>query len=240
MHIDILAFAAHPDDAELGCAGILYKAKQQGYTTGICDLTQGELGTRGTPEIRQKEAEKAKEILQLDLRINAKFRDGFFNLDEYHIRKIIEIIRTYTPTLLLVNAPEDRHPDHGKACRLVKEAAFLSGLQRIETVVEGTVQKAHRPEKIYSYIQDKYLEPDIVVDITDVWAIKQKAILAYQSQFYNPNSNEPQTYISTPHFLQAVVARAQEMGHKIYADYGEGLIAHQKTGITKIQSLFLY
>ncbi len=238
MHIDILAFAAHPDDAELACSGILYKAKQQGFTTGICDLTQGELGTRGTSEIRKQEAEKAKQILNLDIRTNAKLKDGFFYADEYHIKTIIEILRMYTPTVILINAPEDRHPDHGKACQLVKEAAFLSGLRRIETVVNGNTQKAHRPEKVYSYIQDKYLEPDVVVDISDVWEIKKQAILAYQSQFYNPNSNEPETYISSPHFLQFVTARAQEMGHKIYADYGEGLIAHQKTAIKDIQNLF--
>jgi bacillithiol biosynthesis deacetylase BshB1 len=238
MHIDILAFAAHPDDAELACSGILYKAKQQGFSTGICDLTQGELGTRGTPQIRMQEAEKAKQILNLDLRINANFKDGFFYADEYHIKTLIEIIRTHTPTVILINAPEDRHPDHGKACQLLKEAAFLSGLRRIETVSEGNIQKAYRPDKIYSYIQDKYLEPHLVVDISEVWEIKKQAILAYQSQFHNPNSNEPETYISSLHFLQSVTARAQEMGHKIYADYGEGLITHQKMGITKIRSLF--
>ncbi|MCS7077716.1 MAG: bacillithiol biosynthesis deacetylase BshB1 [Bacteroidia bacterium] len=238
MHVDILAFAAHPDDAELSCAGILYKAKQQGFTTGICDLTQGELGSRGTAQIRKEEAEKAKHILDLDIRVNAQFRDGFFYLDEPHIKKIIQIIRTYTPSIIFINAPEDRHPDHGKACYLVKEAAFLSGLRRIETITNDSVQKAHRPDKIYSYIQDKYLEPDIVVDITDVWEIKKQAILAYQSQFYNPHSTEPETYISTPHFLQAVTARAQEMGHKIYADYGEGLITHQKINVKDIEFLF--
>lgn len=238
MHIDILAFAAHPDDAELACSGILYKAKQQGFTTGICDLTQGELGTRGTPEIRRQEAEKAKEILNLDTRLNAQLRDGFFYTDEYHIRVVIEILRRYTPTVILINAPEDRHPDHGKACHLIKESAFLSGLRRIETVSQGIVQKPHRPDKIYSYIQDRYLEPDLVVDISEAWEVKKKAILAYKSQFYDPNSQEPETYISSPHFLQAVTARAQEMGHKIYVDYGEGLISHQKTGIRDIQNLF--
>jgi len=238
MHIDILAFAAHPDDAELACSGILCKAKQQGFSTGICDLTQGELGTRGTPEIRKQEAEKAAKILNLDVRINAKFKDGFFYADEYHIKTLIEIIRTYTPTIILINAPEDRHPDHGKACQLLKEASFLSGLRRIETVADGNIQKAHRPDKVYSYIQDRYLEPDLVVDITEVWEVKKQAILAYQSQFYNPNSNEPETYISSPHFLQAVTARAQEMGHKIYADFGEGLISYQKIGVKKIENLF--
>jgi bacillithiol biosynthesis deacetylase BshB1 len=237
MHIDILAFAAHPDDAELACSGILYIAKQQGFSTGICDLTQGELGTRGTPEIRKQEAEKAAQILNLDVRINAKFKDGFFYADEYHIKTLIEIIRTYTPNIILINAPEDRHPDHGKACQLLKEASFLSGLRRIETVVDGNIQKAHRPDKVYSYIQDRYLEPDLVVDITEAWEVKKQAILAYQSQFYNPNSNEPETYISSPHFLQAVTARAQEMGHKIYADFGEGLISYQKIGVKRIENL---
>lgn len=238
MHIDILAFAAHPDDAELSCSGILYKAKQEGFSTGICDLTRGELGTRGTVDIRKQESEKAAQILNLDIRTNAGLRDGFFYVDEYHIKTIIEIIRTYTPTIILINAPEDRHPDHGKACQLVKEASFLSGLRRIETVLDGNLQKAHRPDKIYSYVQDKYLEPDIVIDISPFWEIKKQAILAYQSQFYNPHSNEPETYISSLHFLQFITARAQEMGHKIYADYGEGLITHQKINIKSIESLF--
>lgn len=238
MIVDIMAFAAHPDDAELSCSGILALAKPQNLRTAICDVTYGELGTRGSVDIRKQESEAASHILQLDERINLGLRDGFFTSDEASMMAIIKVLRTYQPRIILINAPEDRHPDHGKGCALVKQAAFLSGLRRIETVVNDQVQTAFRPEKVFSYIQDRYLEPDVVVDISTVWETKLASILAYKSQFYDENSTEPSTYISSNYYLSFVKARAEEMGHKINVPYGEGLISHQKLGIKNIHDLF--
>jgi N-acetylglucosamine malate deacetylase 1 len=225
--IDVLAFAAHPDDAELGCSGTLLKMKAQGKTIGIVDLTRGELGTRGSIEIRAKEAAHAADILDLDVRINLGLADGFFRNDEVHQRAIIVAIRRFQPEVILINAPTDRHPDHGRGSELVRDAAFLAGLGKIETEFEGQPQVAWRPKKVWKYIQDHLIFPDFVVEITPFIESKMASIQAFSSQFYNPNSDEPETYISSQNFLEQVRARAREMGHLIGAAYGEGFITEK-------------
>jgi bacillithiol biosynthesis deacetylase BshB1 len=231
MKLDILVMAAHPDDAELSCAGTILKHIAEGKKVGIVDFTQGELGTRGTPEIRLKESADATKILGLHARENLCIRDGFFINDEETQLKLIEIIRKYQPEVVLANALEDRHPDHGKGAQLAIDACFLSGLRQIKT---GDLS-AWRPKQVYHYIQDRYLEPDFVIDITAHWDQKEAAIRAFKSQFFDPNSVEPASYISSPDFLNFIQARAMEMGHKIGVKYGEGF---QKQGPLEVK-LFL-
>jgi bacillithiol biosynthesis deacetylase BshB1 len=231
MKLDILVMAAHPDDAELSCAGTILKHIAEGKKVGIVDFTQGELGTRGTPEIRLKESADATKILGLHARENLGIRDGFFINDEETQLKLIEIIRKYQPEVVLANALEDRHPDHGKGAQLAIDACFLSGLRQIKT---GDLS-AWRPKQVYHYIQDRYLEPDFVIDITAHWDQKEAAIRAFKSQFFDPNSVEPASYISSPDFLNFIQARAMEMGHKIGVKYGEGF---QKQGPLEVK-LFL-
>ena len=228
MKLDILAFAAHPDDIELSAAGTLMKHIAEGKTVGIVDLTQGELGSRGTIETRYQEAELASKILGISARVNLKMEDGFFTDSEENKRLIIEQIRRFQPRIVLANAIEDRHPDHARAAKLVSDACFLAGLRKIETSWDGESQSAHRPKAVYHYIQDRYLEPDFVIDITAHWDQKEAAIRAFKSQFFDPNSAEPASYISSPDFLNFIQARAMEMGHKIGAKYGEGFQS-QKT-----------
>lgn len=224
MKLDILVMAAHPDDAELSCAGTILKHISAGKKVGIVDFTRGELGTRGTPEIRLQESADATKILGLHARENLGIRDGFFRNDEETQLKLIEVIRKYQPDIVLANALEDRHPDHGKGAQLAIDACFLSGLRQIKT---GNLP-AWRPAQIYHYIQDRYLEPDFVVDISANWDQKEAAIRAFKSQFFDPNSAEPASYISSPDFLNFIQARAMEMGHKIGVKYGEGFQS-QKT-----------
>jgi bacillithiol biosynthesis deacetylase BshB1 len=207
MKLDVLAFGVHPDDVELGCAGTLLVAIAEGKKVGIIDLTQGELGTRGTAETRKIEATNAAEILGVHVRENLKMADGFFQNDEQHQRKIIETIRKYQPTVILCNAPEDRHPDHGRSAKLVSDAAFLSGLRKIVTNYDGKMQDAWRPTYVFHYIQARYLKPDFIVDISAHHEVKLKSILAYTTQFHDPNSSEPQTFISSPQFLESVKSR---------------------------------
>ncbi|MBC7650517.1 MAG: bacillithiol biosynthesis deacetylase BshB1, partial [Deinococcales bacterium] len=202
MKVDILAFGVHPDDVELGCSGTIIAAIAEGKTVGIIDLTQGELGTRGTIDTRYKEAAEAAEIMGVSIRENLKMADGFFQNDEAHQRLIIAAIRKYQPEIILCNATEDRHPDHGRSAKLVSDAAFLSGLRKITTNSEGSYQVAWRPKYIFHYIQDRFIQPSFVVDITAYHDKKIAAILAYKTQFFSADTNEPQTYISTPHFLQ--------------------------------------
>ena len=235
MKVDILAFGAHPDDVELGAAGTLAKEISLGKTVGIIDLTQGELGTRGSAEIRLQEAAKAKEVLGAKVRENLKFRDGFFLNDEAHQRAIIEKIRQYQPEIVLCNAIDDRHIDHGKGSKLVSNACFLSGLRRIETSFEGEVQTAWRPKVVYHYIQWKNLTPDIVVDITGFMDTKVAAVLAYSSQFYDSNSNEPTTPISDKNFLDSVTYRARDLGRLIGTDFAEGFICER---VPAVENLF--
>lgn len=235
MKVDILVIAAHPDDAELACSGTIAKHIEKGYKVAILDLTQGELGTRGNIETRAFEANKASEILKLTHRSNAKLRDGFFESVEEQLKKIISYIRFYQPSIVIGNAPEDRHPDHGRAGGMIERAVFLSGLVKIETSYDGSAQSPWRPNHYFQYIQDRLLTPDFIVDITPYWETKLHSIQAYSTQFYDPNSKEPTTYISRPEFLSYIEARAIEFGHAIGVKYGEGFISKK---ILQVDSLF--
>lgn len=233
MKVDILAFGAHPDDIELGCGGSIALAIAQGKTVGLIDLTRGELGTRGSAEIRAKEAENAAALLQVSFRKNLDFRDAFFTNDEAHQRSIIQQLRTHQPSIVLCNAVEDRHIDHAKGSQLVSDACFLSGLQKIETLdEEGNPQKAWRPKQVYHYIQWKEIEPDFVVDISEHLDRKIEAIKAYSSQFYDPHSKEPSTPISSQNFIESVRYRAKNFGRLSNADAAEGFTT-EKTPLIK-------
>lgn len=237
MKLDILAFGVHPDDVELSCAGVLLVEQKNGKKTGIIDLTQGELGTRGTAATRKAEAAEAAKILGVDVRENLEMADGFLQNDEAHQRKIISAIRAYQPEIILCNAPEDRHPDHGKSSKLVADAAFLSGLMKIETELNGSLQQAWRPKYVFRYIQDRFLQPDFVVDITDVFEQKIEAIKAYKTQFNSTDGNEPQTYISTPDFLDSVIYRHKWFGKMIGVKYAEGFITEKMIGIKNFDAI---
>lgn len=237
MKLDVLAFGVHPDDVELSCAGVLLVEKLKGNKIGIIDLTRGELGTRGNAATRQQEANDAAKILGVDARENLEMADGFFANDELHQRKIITAIRTYQPEIILCNAPDDRHPDHGRSASLVADASFLSGLLKIETSVNGKKQMAWRPKYVFNYIQDKFLTPDFVIDITDVFDQKLEAIKAFSTQFHNTDSNEPQTYISTPDFLDSVVYRHKWFGKMIGVKYAEGFISQKMIGFNNFEAL---
>ncbi len=228
--LDFLAFGVHPDDVELSCAGTLLVEKLNGKKVGIIDLTQGELGTRGTASTRKKEADAAAKILGIGTRENLKMADGFFANDEAHQRKIIAAIRTYQPEIIFCNAPSDRHPDHGRSARLVADAAFLCGLPKIKTTVKGTQQQPWKAKYVFNYIQDKLLQPDFVVDITSVFEQKMESIKAYGTQFYSKENNGPQTYISTPDFLDSVVYRHKWFGKMIGVKYAEGFITEKMIG----------
>ncbi len=231
MKLDILAFAAHPDDVELSCAGTLMKHIDQGKKVGIIDLTQGELGTRGDSHLRLEEAEMAGNLMGIHARENLQMKDGFFDTDEENKRKIIHMIRKYQPTVVLANALEDRHPDHARAAKLVADASFLSGLRRIETSENGMPQHSHRPSVVYHYIQDYYLQPDIIVDVTAYAEKKFEAIKAFKSQFYNPESNEPTTPISGADFMDFIEGRMMQYGRVIGARYGEGFNVSRPVGV---------
>lgn len=222
MKLDILAFSAHPDDVELTCSATIIKHIKAGKKVGVVDLTQGELGTRGSAAIRSVEAKNASEILGLSARENLKMKDGFFEPTEENKLKIIAAIRKYQPTIVLANSVKDRHPDHGKASSLVSDACFLAGLRKISTEYDGKPQAAWRPELVYHYIQDYYIKPDFIVDVSEFFEQKIQSIKAYQSQFFDPNSKEPETPISGESFMQAIVSRAREYGRLIKAEYGEG------------------
>ena len=238
MKINILAIAAHPDDVELSCAGTLMVHQKKGFTTGIIDLTQGEMGTRGTPEMRLKEAEASAEILKLSVRRNLNLGDSFFENNKENQLIIAKEIRTYQPDMVLTNAKFDRHPDHGRGAELVTQACFLAGLKKIETKDdEGNPQKPWRPKKIYHAIQSTAVMPDFLVDISDVMDEKMESIKAYQSQFFDPNSKEPETYISRPEFLDMITSRAQEFGHRIQVKYAEGFTTDQPLGVKDLYHL---
>lgn len=235
--IDILAFAAHPDDVELSAAGTLLKHKALGYSIGIVDLTQGELGSRGTIESRYSEAAAAAAILKLDARVNLKMADGFFTHSEENLRLIIEQIRRFRPKIVLANAITDRHPDHGKGSSLISEACFLAGLKKIETTWDGALQDAYRPQVVYHYIQDRMIKPDFVVDVTDFVEQKFEAIKAYKSQFWDPNSTEPQTPISGKEFFEFLRGRMAEFGRGIGTQYAEGFTAERYVGVNDLMDL---
>lgn len=237
MNLDLLIFAAHPDDAELGCSGTILRYIAAGKKVGIVDLTRGELGTRGTAETRDIETAESNRILGLHVRENLGMRDGFFQNDEEHQLKIIQMIRKYTPEIVFSNALHDRHPDHGKAADLVSDAVFLSGLPKIKTEIDGLEQNAFRPRLLLHYIQDRYIEPDILVDVTEFWDKKMQCIRAFKTQFFNPDSDEKETYISTPYFLKVVEARSRELGKAIGAEHAEGFISRKLLGIDNLFDL---
>jgi len=237
MKLDILAFAAHPDDIELSAAGTLMKHIAEGKTVGIVDLTQGELGSRGTIETRYEEADTASKIMGISVRVNLKMADGFFNDSEENKRLIIEQIRRFQPKIVLANAIEDRHPDHGRAAKLVSESCFLSGLRKIETSWEGESQNAHRPKAVYHYIQDHYLKADFCVDVTDFVDRKIEAIKAYKTQFYDPNSKEPVTPISGEEFFDFIKGRMMQYGRPIGAKYAEGFTVERELGVNSFDDL---
>jgi bacillithiol biosynthesis deacetylase BshB1 len=230
MKLDILAFGVHPDDVELSCAGSLLVEQNNGKKTGIIDLTEGELGTRGSAEIRKKESAEAAKILGVEIRENLEMADGFLQNDEAHQRKVIKAIRSFQPEIIFCNAPEDRHPDHGRSSKMVADAAFLSGLMKIETAVKDIAQEAWRPKYVFRYIQDRMLKPDFVIDITPVFEKKIEAIKAYKTQFHSKDTAEPETYISTPDFLDSVIYRHKWFGKMIGVKYAEGFISEKMVG----------
>jgi bacillithiol biosynthesis deacetylase BshB1 len=237
MKLQILAIGVHPDDVELGCAGTLLAAIEEGKSVGILDLTRGELGTRGTVETRKVEARNAADILGVQVRENLGMADGFFQNDEAHQRLLISAIRKYQPDIILANAPEDRHPDHGRSAKLISDAAFLSGLRKIETQIEGVAQEAWRPAYVFHYIQDRFIQPSFVIDISKHMEKKIESVLAYTTQFYNPDLNEPQTYISSPQFIESVKARAMMLGKRIGVEYAEGYISEKMIGIKSLDNI---
>jgi N-acetylglucosamine malate deacetylase 1 len=234
MELDVLAFAAHPDDVELSAAGTLMSHIDKGYKVGILDFTRGELGSRGSADLRDIEARDSSEILGLHARENLRFADGFFENNKEHQIEIIKIIRKYRPKIVLLNAPEDRHPDHGKAAQLGSDACFLSGLLKIETKLSGEFQKAWRPTFVYHYVQDRILPHDFVVDVTPFFDRKIQAIKAFKSQFYDPQSKEPSTYISDPKYFDYIEARMVEYGHSIGVKYAEGFIKQRQIGVNNL------
>ena len=237
MKLDILAFGAHPDDVELGCSGTIAKEISLGKKVGIIDLTRGELGTRGSVEIRNSESAKASEILGVTVRENLDMRDGFFLNDEAHQLKIIEMIRKYQPEMVLCNAISDRHIDHGKGSKLVSDACFLSGLVKIETELNGEKQQSWRPKVVYHYIQWQNIEPDFVVDISQFIDKKMESVLAYSSQFYDPNSKEPVSPITSKNFLNSVKYRAQDLGRLVGVEYAEGFTTERYLAVNSLGDL---
>jgi N-acetylglucosamine malate deacetylase 1 len=237
MKLDILAFGAHPDDVELGCAGTILKEIALGKTVGIVDLTRGELGTRGSADLRDQEAAAAAQILGVSVRENLRFRDGFFVNDEAHQLEVIQMIRKYQPEIVLCNAIEDRHIDHGKGSQLVSDACFLSGLMKIATQLDGQTQQVWRPKLVYHYIQWKDIKPDFVVDITGFTDKKVDSILAYRSQFYDPNSNEPESPITSKNFLESLNYRSRDFGRLVGVDHAEGFTVERYLAVNSLGDL---
>ena len=238
MKVDILVFAAHPDDAELSCSGTVARHVADGKKVGVIDLTRGELGTRGNPEKRRTEALKSKEILKLVFRDNLEMPDGFFNLSKENILSVARSVREYQPDIVLANAIHDRHPDHGRAAKLVEEACFYSGLMKIDLMdSDGKPLDAWRPKAVYHYIQSNYIEPDFIVDITGFWEIKKSSIMAFDSQFFDPESEEPETFISSPGFLDFIESRCKMWGHLIGTRYGEGFTVNRNIGVKDLFDL---
>ncbi|MBT8223751.1 MAG: bacillithiol biosynthesis deacetylase BshB1 [Eudoraea sp.] len=240
MKLDILVFGSHPDDAELGAGATIAKEIANGKKVGIVDLTRGELGTRGTPELRDKEAKKAGDILGLTLRINLEFADGFFVNDKEHQLQVIEVLRRYRPEIVLCNAVDDRHIDHAKGSNLVSDACFLSGLVKVDSKWAGDDewQDPWRPRQVYHYIQWKNLEPDFVVDVSDFIDKKMEAIAAYASQFYDPKSDEPETPISSKNFTDSIRYRARDLGRLVGVEYAEGFTVERHIGVKQLSDIF--
>ena len=240
MKLDLLAFGVHPDDIELSCAGTLLVEKNNNKKIGIIDFTKGELGTRGTAETRKQEAENSAKVLGVEIRENLEMADGFFLNDTENKLKIIEVLRKYRPDIILGNAPDDRHPDHGRASQLLTDAAFLAGLLKIETRdKDGNLQEPWRPKYVLNYIQDSYLQPDFVIDVSDVFDKKIEAIKAFTTQFHTAKETgeEPQTYISSPEFLESVINRAKMFGRMTGVKYAEGFLSKKMIGLRSLDSL---
>jgi bacillithiol biosynthesis deacetylase BshB1 len=235
--LDILAFGAHPDDIEISCGGTIIRSIQEGKKVGFIDLTGGELGSRGSKELRLQEAEKAAVKMGLSLRENLHFRDCHFVNDEWHRLKIIEKIRQFRPTIVLANSPSDRHPDHAKASELVREACFYSGLSKIETFHNGEPQESWRPQSVFMYIQDYYLTPSFVVDVTEFWSKKEEVLRCYGSQFFDPSSSEPETPISGKEFFDFLYGKALNFGRPCGFTLGEGFITDRYLGIESLESI---
>ncbi len=237
--IQVLAIAVHPDDVELGCSGTLMMEKIHGKSIGVADLTRGELGTRGTPDLRLLEANCAASIMGLDTRQNLGMADGFFENSEENKRKIVRIVRQFRPEIVIASALEDRHPDHGRAGKLISDSCFLSGLRKISTLDdEGNEQEQWRPKYVFHMIQDRFYQPNFVYDITPVFDRKLEAIRAYSSQFYSTSydKDEPQTYISSPEFLDSIIGRAQMLGKMIGVKYAEGFLTEKMIGVSNLDS----
>lgn len=237
MKLDILVLAAHPDDAELTCAGTIAKHVAMGKKVGIIDFTQGEMGTRGTPELRLDEARESAGILGLQVRDNLGLADAFFLNDREHQMALIKKIRQYRPDIVLANAIHDRHPDHGRGAKLAVDACFMAGLRKIETELDGSPQEAWRPKQLFHFIQTQYIKPDFVVDVSDFWEKKIASIRAFKSQFFNPGSNEPVTYISSENFMNFIDARGREFGQSVGVDYGEGFTLDKQLGVKSLYDL---
>lgn len=234
MKLDILVLAAHPDDAELTCSGTIALHTAMGKKVGIVDFTQGEMGTRGTAELRLEEARKSAEILGLAVRDNLGLADTFFQNDREHQLAVIRKIRQYRPDIVLANAVSDRHPDHGRGAKLAIDACFMSGLRKIDTELDGKSQEEWRPKQLFHYIQNNYIQPDFVVDVSAHWDTKLASIRAFESQFFNPSSKEPQTFISSENFMKFIDARGREFGHSIGATYGEGFTRNKQLGVRSL------
>ncbi|MGE5108106.1 MAG: bacillithiol biosynthesis deacetylase BshB1 [Sphingobacteriales bacterium] len=238
MKLDLLAIGVHPDDVELGCSGTIINEVKLGKKVGVVDLTQGELGTRGTVDTRYQEAAAAGIIMGITVRENLRMRDGFFKNDEEHQLKLIKVLRKYQPDIVIGNAFSDRHPDHGRAAELISDACFLSGLAKLETFDDdGKAQEKWRPSYLLHYIQDRYLEPHVIIDISDVFEQRMKAIEAYGTQFKSNGKDGPQTYISSPEFYEGVIARARMLGKRIGVRFAEGFTSEKKIGIRSLEAL---
>ena len=237
MKLDILVFASHPDDAELGCGATIAKHVATGKKVGIVDLTRGELGTRGTPELRASEASASAKILGVSVRENLGLRDGFFQNDPDSQKILIRAIRKYQPDIVLANAVHDRHIDHGKGASLAYDACFLAGLAKIKTEDAGIDQALWRPRAVYHFIQSQLVEPDFIVDVTGYWDLKMQAIRAFKTQFFDPGSSEPETYVSKPGFMKMIESRGIEFGHAIGTEYGEGFTVRRYPGVGSLFDL---
>jgi bacillithiol biosynthesis deacetylase BshB1 len=240
MKLDVLAIGVHPDDVELGCSGTLINEVKRGKTVGIVDLTEGELGTRGTVETRYKEASDAAAIIGATARENLKMRDGFFKNDEEHQLKVIQVLRKYRPEVVFANILEDRHPDHGRAGQLVYDACFLSGLRQVKTTDGiGEEQAKWRPKYLFHYLQDRFYEPHFIIDVSESFEQRMASVKAYTTQFYNPSSSEPATYISNPDFIESIIARARLLGKRIGVQFAEGFVTKKSIGISNLDALVL-
>jgi len=237
--VDILAIGVHPDDIELCASGTLFRHIDKGYTIGLCDLTAGELGTRGSGELRLKESEKARQVFGNVPRVNLGMEDGFFTHSEENIKKIAKVIRTFRPEIVLANAVSDRHPDHGRASKLISDACFFAGLLKIELLDDdNAILLPWRPKVVYHYIQDRNLKADFVVDISDFMDQKIQSIMAYRSQFFDPNSDEPETPISSMAFIDFIKAKNRTYARDIGVEYAEGFTVQRTIGVNNLFDLF--